>query len=334
MKALYPSSDVLCTPHINLYDCAGHIPLSYAAAVCATVSSLTFLFGLVVILYRWHHGILTELFRRVNGYWIPVPLDILIVVICPVEALRCIMYILVLLDWPKSMVFRNVLGMAVLILLVFAVTLFVSGIIAHIPPVFTRTSWSKSKIAVTCGGPCKLFVPSTRVVYWTTVVFCTLILLLGFCTSAIVGWGEEHGLAAVAKNAHKGVAFTLAISILIMFIVNGYYSYGFYKILCSHVERSSSQGLVNGAEIDAARRFRNIDVLSEQISRILWWNVTFSVIRYGVFFPGIQWILYYNIFQSSQVRVHRATSHAAATKTGASEMFSSPCHSIHQATAV
>jgi hypothetical protein len=356
MKTARSTMDILCTPHINLHDCAGSAPLTYVAMVCAIISAFTFSFGAMVICYRWRHGILTALFRRIDNYWIPVPLDISIAVLCPAEALRASMYTLVILDWPKSMIFRNIIGIAVLILMVLGLALFVSGIIAHIPPMFTRNTFSTYRTitanhhntSVNDATNHRLFVPSIPVLFWTTVIFCTQMLALSFGSSVVIGWGIERGLEPIARVAHKVEAFSLAVSILVIFIVNSYYSYGFYRTLTFHVKHSTSHSIIDQDKVDAARRFYNIfltviaacvlgcvfavlsDVLLEQIKHILWWNATFSIMRYGVLFPGIQWLFYYNVLQSSRARVHRTTSHASGTRSRTANVFSNPEQSNNQ----
>ncbi|KAI8058353.1 hypothetical protein BDF22DRAFT_665232 [Syncephalis plumigaleata] len=355
MKVAQLPSDVLCTPHIDLHDCAGSTPLTYVAIVCASMSTLTFLLGATVIGYRWRHGILTALFRRIDGYWIPIPLDILIAISCPVEALRAIMYLLVMLDWPKSMIFRNIISISVLILMVFGLTLFVSGIIAHIPPMFARTTHATGRTTMTNHhthdndtANHRIFVPSIPVLFWITVIFCTQMLALTIGSSAVIGWSIERNLGSIGRIAHRVEAFSLAVSILVMFVVNGYYSYGFYRILTLHVKRSINQGMSDLDELDAARRFRNMflaviaacilgvvfailsDVLMKQISRILWWNATFSIMRYGVVFPGIQWLFYYNVFQSSRARVRRTTLRTNGTRSHTANVRSNPGQSNNQ----
>jgi hypothetical protein len=131
-------SHTICFVAVNGYECDEKGVLIYAAIVCFISSFATVAFAGSIIAYRWYHGVFTSLFRCIDGYWLPKPIDIILVGWCMEKTLRTISYLCTLTDWPESILFRGILYLLATALVTLVILQFVVGIIVYIPAAFAH----------------------------------------------------------------------------------------------------------------------------------------------------------------------------------------------------
>ncbi|RKP09079.1 hypothetical protein THASP1DRAFT_29136 [Thamnocephalis sphaerospora] len=287
--------EVLCSPNINIYDCSGSEYFFYAVLACQLSTVVTLATGFWVCVYRYRHGIAAAQFRRVNGYWMPAALDAFLFWGTLSIALRTVMFLFVLLDWPRSLLFREAFNMLMTAAPLFSVTLLTVGIISHIPPAFSHRSTPVPNFArcalrsCSCGvATCQatsldralesgqtqrpalsaavhsdasrvaICTPSTRLLYWIAIVFSAQLFAVNIANGALIGWSQDIGDIAMTHMLHRLGPLYFAASVLTLMAVTMYYGYGFYRILRAYVRRAFCHHQMDDEELAAAQRFKLI----------------------------------------------------------------------------
>ncbi|KAI9595979.1 hypothetical protein BDF19DRAFT_439225 [Syncephalis fuscata] len=286
---------------------------------------------MAVLYYRWRYGLFGGLYRRINNYWIPVPIDSFMICIIMGEFIRATKHTLVLLDWPKSMLFRDTMNMVVTVLDALGVAMLTVGIISHIPSTFTQRTQHYPMASAAQGyseSYLRILVPSTKYLFWISLCFFIQMVVINVSMGALVGWAKDHGVKSIASTAEKMEALCMAISILTIVIINCYYCYGFYRVLHAHVNKL--QYSCSGRR-DAARCYRNIflavailfsasslfaimiGVFDRQIRSRTDLRIIIAVLQFSVVYPILALAILYNIWRTSQLQVHRNAVTTLAT---------------------
>ncbi|RKP23743.1 hypothetical protein SYNPS1DRAFT_24182 [Syncephalis pseudoplumigaleata] len=250
--------DQPCSPLHNIYDCRGSAHFFIFVAFMLAAVSVVLVAALYVFWRRWQGGIFAGLYRHVDGYRIPNPIDAFLV---------CIM----------------------------------AGIFEAL----------------------RMFVPTTAPLFWISSAFFLQLVLCNLALSAWLGWARDHGLLQAVVAATKAVALSIAASITIMVLVNGYYCLGFYRILRTHVDLIDGSRRYINSQRSVARRYRNIflavtlllllgtflglafGMILQQIHQSLALSVALSMLPYAVVEPTLMLAIVYNIWQTSRVQIQR-----------------------------
>jgi hypothetical protein len=238
--------------------------------------------GFGVLFYRLYYGLSIKLLRQIDGYWIPVPMDSLLVVILLTSTLRVVKYILLLADWPNSWALRESIHTFVIAMTLFPQVLFTMGVITSLPPMLTQRSTQgvfQLFRRVARGNPVnemlesappnghnnqgllpspnKLYVPSISTVFWFGVGFSVHLYINNILFALWVGIGEDRDDMHSSMIASIFLVVSMCITMCILLIVNSYYCYGVYHVLRQHLKQSYLQEQRND-EMDVVSRLRNI----------------------------------------------------------------------------
>ncbi|KAI8051965.1 hypothetical protein BDF22DRAFT_689354 [Syncephalis plumigaleata] len=313
-------NDTLCHSSTNIHDCSESNYYVASTIFCLVTETISTSVGLGVLFYRWYNGLSIKLLRRIDGYWIPVPMDSLLVVILLAGVLRIIKYILLLSDQPHSWAFRESIHTLTIAMTLFPQLLFTMGIITSLPPMLTRQS-TQSVLRLfqraTKGYPVnemlesaqprshddqgllpsanKLYVPSMSAVFWFGVGF-SIYLYIGNTIFALgVGITEdtnEPGNFAIISTL---LAISMCLTMFILLIVNSYYCYGVYHVLRQHLTKSYLQEQRND-EMDVVSRLRNIFLtLFTVLTLTLGYTLTSAYRRTGGSTP-LPWRIFVLVF--------------------------------------
>ncbi|KAI9598885.1 hypothetical protein BDF19DRAFT_429418 [Syncephalis fuscata] len=284
------ATNKICFPTIDIYDCVVDQRLNYAIMACLVMSCLNSGVAGMVAIYRWSHGLLTTLFRRVDGYWMPKPVDMLLIGLWLMNGVRAIMYTCTLFDWPTCRLARTMINVTGTILMPLVTTLFVVGIIAHIPTMFAQSTFKTNRKTINNNSDDSgktdmdyrhdsyiissatavkevvaqwkkytIRLPSTTLLHWVTVGICLQMILLYLAMAIWLGWAHEQKHTRMIRIANPLLLVSMVLSTGVILAASIYYCYGFYKIMYVHVHRPTSKSqTTNTAEKRSAYRFRNI----------------------------------------------------------------------------
>ncbi|KAI8051309.1 hypothetical protein BDF22DRAFT_744923 [Syncephalis plumigaleata] len=245
-----PTNDVeeVCFPTIDIYDCVFDRRLNYAIMACLAISCLNSAVAGLIAGYRWSHGLLTVLFRRVDGYWLPKPVDTLLIGLWLMNTVRAIMYACTLFNWPEYRLIRTVINILGTILMPLVSTFFVVGIIAHIPSIFAQNTLRAKEPAVSTFAKdlaaqwrqYTIRLPSTTILHWVAVIVCLQMFTLYLAVGIWLNWAHEHKRTSMVRIANPIMFISMTVSTLMILIASIYYCYGFYRIMYVHVHRPST----------------------------------------------------------------------------------------------
>ncbi|KAI8058523.1 hypothetical protein BDF22DRAFT_666357 [Syncephalis plumigaleata] len=273
------ASPLLCDPYFNIYDCTGKTPAFYSLVISIFTCSAVIVYGGWIYIYRRQHGICALIFRRVDFYWLPVPMESYLVLTCITCLLKLIVYIMVVTDWPESWIIRTTSNGVVWFMSFSVVVLLTAGIIGHIPPVFsqrrnynyaiitpnlsmnttTEETASINRDVMDMQSKLLIHVPSIRVIFWTTVTSCALLFVANISATIWFGWAYEHMLMIQYHDVGLQIfCYLLAAVMLFLCIISGYYYAGFYRIIQAYTQRSQPSPITKKEEIAAVCRFRRI----------------------------------------------------------------------------
>ncbi|KAI8052113.1 hypothetical protein BDF22DRAFT_689985 [Syncephalis plumigaleata] len=321
MNSDHPSSHVQCITTVSGYEC-GNIHVLYNLSVATLViTTITLVLALSIIIYRWYYGLFTSLFRRIDGYWMPKPVDILLVGWCTEKLLRtCVYTIDVLGAKEDSPISRQILYLIATTLLRLAMVHFVVGIITYIPSTRRGVNYSLQSASIYRHSTAARFsyqlcVPSTRVLHWTNVVYSAFWVLFTLVVGINITIYHVQRNTDAAITANRILADASHINFSVILLVSGYYCFGFYRIMRAHACHASSLRMVKSEEAVAARNFRNIflGILSlpaiSLLVAIIRYTVVFHIVtRHIVIYNVIQWIVFFFILRNSRNQVLRKST--------------------------
>jgi hypothetical protein len=279
--------------------------------------------GFYIIWYRHRQGIAKGLLYRIGRYyWLPNPIDCLITLCSISTALRIILFIIILVDWPKCLIVRNFLYVATTTLLIQCVLLFVIGIIAHIPSALIQ---SKFRFWIS-SDRFRIWAPGPHTLSWIIYITVPFFSLVNQPLSIVMGLAGNAGDFPTYNQATVIITAFLAISMAIMTPFTAYYQFGFHRIMSRHINNLSERTNTSGseaAEYAAAVRFRTIfwylnvgliiftsaticaAFLLYWIRSSLWSNILFFGIQNIIIFPLVAMIVFWQVRASSFAHVYR-----------------------------
>ncbi|RKP25960.1 hypothetical protein SYNPS1DRAFT_28322 [Syncephalis pseudoplumigaleata] len=324
----------ICFPTIDIYDCVFDQRLNYAIMACLAVSCLNSAVAGFIASYRWSRGLLTVLFRRVDGYWLPKPVDTLLIGLWIMNSVRAVMYACTLFNWPEYRLVRTIINILGTILMPLVSTFFVVGIIAHIPAIFAQSTYRHRESALPSAvirewaahwKQYSIRLPSTTFLYWAAVTICLQMFMLHLAIGIWLNWAYEHKYTSMIRIANPIMFISMTVSTLMILAASIYYCYGFYRIMYVHVHRPDDEHPANSAEKQSAHRFRNIflaiiiiyttacvhtvvkGICNELFLQKPWLHMLFMLIPHALVYPAFEMIIFVNVLQSSRAQVRRDT---------------------------
>ncbi|RKP27982.1 hypothetical protein SYNPS1DRAFT_20636 [Syncephalis pseudoplumigaleata] len=257
----HPSHEAVCEPYVNIYDCIGGTPAFYTSLVSILASSITIVYGIWIYTYRRRHGICSLVFRRVDYYWLPVPMESYLVSCMVTAALRLTIYSMIIADWPANWVFRTSANGFIWFASFCTVILLTTGIIGHIPPIFSRRRSYHDYDAIT---------PTTS-------------MHTGAAAAAVAETAPDGQRAMDMPQTHSRIVqafcYVMSSMMLVMCAISGYYYNGFYRIIQAYAQRSQTSSTTKKEEIAAVWRFRRVFMVLLAFVGVAF----FSLVIYGVF---------------------------------------------------
>ncbi|KAI9597559.1 hypothetical protein BDF19DRAFT_435488 [Syncephalis fuscata] len=347
MNNTKPLSNVVCITTVSGYECGDRQVLYNLDVAIFCFALITFLLAVAIILYRWYHGLFTSIFRRIDDYWMPKPVDILLLGWCVEKLLRTCSYFLQVIHAPANTLAQQIPYLIATSLLRLAMVQFVVGIITYIPAMFIcrpRSSKavnyvlqvaSNGQSTVTQSGY-TLHVPSTRALYWINVIYSMLWILFTLMIGIEITVFQVRDDQESAKHANSILTSASNFNFCVILLVSCYYCYGFYRIMRTHADQSINSSKLKRGETTAARNFRNIflGILSLPLVSLILAIVQYAersasrgttsvlifnmVSRHIIIYSVIEWVVFFFIFRNSQNQARRKNA-----DTKLSEMESS-----------
>ncbi|KAI9594717.1 hypothetical protein BDF19DRAFT_93698 [Syncephalis fuscata] len=277
MKTLGTSVLPTCNPYFNVYDCRGSSRAFYSVLFSVITTSLVLIYGGWIYVYRRRHGICSQIFRRADNYWLPVPMESFLVLSCINSVFKLVLHGMVLFGWPNHWLVRTMFNSITWTLSFATVALLTAGIIGHIPPIFSRrrhynfdaitpplspvpTNRSDAVSSHIMDLKISLFlhVPSIPVLFWVTVVFCVQLFIFNTASGIWFGLVYKRGIISHDSVADHCFAFSLVGSMFFLTVVAGYYYTGFYRIIQAYAHRKQASSKTKKEELTAVYRFRRI----------------------------------------------------------------------------
>ncbi|RKP23394.1 hypothetical protein SYNPS1DRAFT_24548 [Syncephalis pseudoplumigaleata] len=321
------NNDTLCHTSTNIYDCDGSDTFFFSTLLCVAAEAVSTLVGCGVLFYRWRKRLSVKVFRRIDGYWMPVPMDSLLVVILLAGIFRLVHYVLILLDRPNSWAARELAHTVILAQTLFPQVLFTMGIVTSLPPMLIRQSVQRglpfsrrpvrgyrSNDTLREAAPplppqqhqhqdsqelltsaAKLYVPSIAVIFWVGVCFSAYLYLANGAFAVWSGLSEDANDAAASLVAGSVWSASMCITMSVLLVVNSYYCYGVYRILHRHLSRPYVHEQRDD-EMDVVSRLRSIFLaLFTVLALTIGYTLTASYRRTGGVTPHV-WKVFVYVF--------------------------------------
>ncbi|KAI9595993.1 hypothetical protein BDF19DRAFT_439301 [Syncephalis fuscata] len=285
----------LCLVSITGFECWKDEQLVfYVALVCLIVASGLFLLSIA-------------------------PVDILLVGWAIAKFIRIVLCLMVLLNWPKSVLVRAIVNTS---------TLLITAI--------TTAAFIREENFDCPSNRDLIYVPSTRAIYWTSIGFSAACILFAIGIIACLIISNDMKQKTISAIADRLLVVIVGIVSSISMLVCGYYCYGFYRIIKTYLGKN------------AARYFRNIflavlltffaafvytiliALLKNKIVETSWGQAFTALVQDVVIYPTMQCTVFYNAFMSSKAQVQRqrvrtTTSLRPESFAPVANQFSSGC---------
>jgi hypothetical protein len=311
-----------CLPLLNIYDCEGETALFWLIVITLVAHLPPFITVFYIIWYRHRQGIAKSLFYRIDRYhWLPNPIDCLVTIGSIGSILRILSFTILLTDWPKSFLVRNIVYIATITTPLQCIMLFIIGVIAHIPSALIQPKFRLR----TRGDRLRIWAPSPQTLSRIMYIIVPLFSLVNQPLSVVMGLAEDAGDFSTYNRVTTITTAFLAIFMVMLSTVTVYYQFGFHRIMTHHMNNLSELNMNTSvtAERAAAARFRTIfrylsiglistslaavfvALLRSPIRRELWVSILFFSIQNIVVIPVVFMIIFWQIRGSSFAHTHR-----------------------------
>ncbi|RKP23356.1 hypothetical protein SYNPS1DRAFT_24595 [Syncephalis pseudoplumigaleata] len=348
-----------CIIAVSGYVCGSEHTLRAVFLACFICAVVTMVAAGAVIAYRLGHGLMTSLYRRIDEYLMPMPVDVLLVGWFVEKLLRTIAYAILFGDWAGYRMPYEVIYLLASTFVRITVVQFTIGIISHIPPVFSQRVRSHVRYygrhaprsPATPPSPTTktleqhekylLYVPPIRALYWFNVIYTTLWVLFTLGSGVLVSMGSSVSTVRFNFVFNEILSIASFFNYIIILLVSAYYCYGFYRIIESHTLSSSRSTDSQEKEKKVASNFRKIflAVLALPLINILGTILRSIFVHYPsitsqvriadlllhqiIVYCCIEWIIFAFIFRSSRNQV-RSRGASRAFSSSPSNNFSHP----------
>ncbi|KAI8048303.1 hypothetical protein BDF22DRAFT_703501 [Syncephalis plumigaleata] len=280
-RPLQDSSDVQCIIAVSGYVCANVSTLKAVYTACFVCTIITLLIATFVLVFRMRHRLITALYRRIDDYWMPLPVDVLVVGWFLEKLLRTIAFTILFIDWQRDGLAYEVVYLLATATVRITLVQFTIGIISHIPPAFSQKicthernrNRSRARIATQDSSPTVmtpttkafmqhnkyvLYVPPFRALYWFNVTYTTIWILFTLVSGVMVTYGGAANEPVFRFNSNRILSIASLLNYALILAVSSYYCYGFYRIIRSHTISSTKSYDVKEKEKKVASNFRKI----------------------------------------------------------------------------
>ncbi|KAI9592180.1 hypothetical protein BDF19DRAFT_452606 [Syncephalis fuscata] len=250
------SSNKRCLVTVSGYVCAQEDLLHQVLIVCFASVIISAVLATVVIGYRLYHGLLTSLYRRLDDYWMPKPVDALLIGWFIEKILRAAAYGIIFIYGTSSLMAYEIIYLLATVLARITILQFVIGIIIHIPSAFSRRATSSKTISLHTDY--LLYIPSIRSIYIGNIIYTTVWFVFTLAIGIVVVVDTVNGRNPFTGQNNAILSAASFINYLFMLCICGYYCYGFYRIIRAHTLCIPKSDDVQEKEKRTARNFRNI----------------------------------------------------------------------------